>query len=154
LARFVGAQDGVFAQALGEVRAGRKRTHWMWFIFPQLAGLGHSEMARHYGLASLDEAAAYLAHPVLGSRLEQITTAMLAIDPPDPHRVFGYPDELKLRSSLTLFALVPGADPVFRRALDRVFHGERDEITLRLLGQSPTATGRDGSADQPDQLGG
>jgi len=132
----VDAQDGVYAQALAEVRAGRKRTHWMWFVFPQLDGLGTSPTARYFGLSGLDEAIAYLAHPVLGRRLVEITAALLELPQADPQGVFGYPDDLKLRSCLTLFAQVPGADPVFARALDRCFAGKPDVWTLRMLGRS------------------
>jgi uncharacterized protein (DUF1810 family) len=131
LDRFVTAQAPVFEAALAELRAGRKRSHWMWFVFPQLKGLGMSLTARHFGIASLDEARAYLGHPVLGSRLVAATQA--AIDAPSPslHALFGSPDDLKFRSSMTLFAQVR-PEP-FQAALDRWCDGP-DEKTLRLLG--------------------
>ncbi|MCL2736712.1 MAG: DUF1810 domain-containing protein [Propionibacteriaceae bacterium] len=133
LTRFLTAQEGVYPRALAEVRAGRKRTHWMWFIFPQIAGLGVSPMSQTYAIHDLSEAQAYAADPTLGSRLVEITTALLDLTP-DPEVVFGYPDDLKLRSCMTLFSAVPGADPVFQRVLDEWFSSCADEATLRLLG--------------------
>lgn len=134
LERFVQAQDGVYEQALAELRAGRKRTHWMWFVFPQLAGLGQSPTAQHYGIRSLDEAQAYLRHPLLGPRLRDCAHALLALRGLSAEAVLGYPDVLKLRSSMTLFAAVPGADAVFAAVLDRYYGGVPDPLTLRLLG--------------------
>ena len=134
LERFVPAQDGVHAQALAELRAGRKRTHWMWFVFPQLAGLGLSPTAQHYGIRSLDEAQAYLGHPLLGPRLRACAHALLDLHGRSAEAVFGYPDVLKLKSSMTLFAAVPEADAVFAAVLDRYYGGARDPRTLRLLG--------------------
>jgi len=134
LERFVSAQDGAYAQALAEIRAGRKRSHWMWFVFPQLAGLGHSPTAQYYAISGLAEAAAYLAHPVLGPRLVEISRALVDLPTSDATRVLGYPDDLKLRSCATLFAQVPGADPVFQRVLDKFFAGKPDEATIALLG--------------------
>ena len=134
LTRFVQAQEGVYQQTLTEVRGGRKRSHWMWFIFPQLAGLGHSSTAQYYAVADLDEAVAYLADPVLGPRLVEITTALLAVESRDAEAIFGYPDDLKLRSCMTLFAQVPGASSVFNQVLDEFFDGRPDQVTLRLLG--------------------
>ncbi len=110
LERFVKAQAPVFETVLGELRAGRKRTHWMWFIFPQLRGLGHSPTAQFYGISSVDEARAYLAHGVLGSRLDQCTRIVLTSEAPSLHALFGSPDDLKFRSCMTLFAHVAG-DP-------------------------------------------
>jgi len=123
LRRFVEAQDrgGTYPQALAELQGGRKRGHWIWFVFPQAAGLGASEMSRRYAIASGEEAAAYLAHPVLGARLIECAEALLALPGSDPVAVMGELDALKLRSSMTLFAQVDGADPVFRRVLDRYF---------------------------------
>ena len=135
LARFVEAQRGVHADALAELRAGRKRSHWMWFVFPQLAGLGTSPTAQRYGVRSLDEASAYLAHPLLGARLRECAQALLGLRGCSAEQVFGYPDVLKLRSSMTLFAAVPGADPVFGEVLARYYGGQADERTLHLLGQ-------------------
>ena len=137
LGRFVAAQDsgGSYAQALREVRAGRKRSHWMWWVFPQLAGLGRSATSREYGLAGLGEARAYLAHPVLGPRLRECVAALLALDEPDPVAVMGGIDAVKLRSSMTLFALAADDEDAapFRAVLDRYFGGERDPHTLAGL---------------------
>lgn len=134
LHRFVAAQDGVSAQVLQELRAGRKRTHWMWFVFPQLAGLGSSPTAQHFALRSLDEARAYLAHPVLGHRLRECCEALLASPTADAHAIFGSPDDLKLRSCLTLFSAAAPGEPLFRQLLDRFYGGMPDPRTLQLLG--------------------
>jgi uncharacterized protein (DUF1810 family) len=139
LDRFVQAQAAVFEAAVAELKAGRKRSHWMWFIFPQLRGLGHSPTAQFYGLASADEAAAYLGHPVLGTRLILCTRAVLAITNKSVHAIFGSPDDLKFCSCMTLFARVAGdgdGDAVFRQALDRCCGGRPDERTLALLARS------------------
>jgi uncharacterized protein (DUF1810 family) len=134
LQRFVDAQAGVYETALDEIRRGRKTTHWMWFIFPQLAGLGSSPTARLYSIASIEEARAYLAHPVLGARLRECANAVVRLAGRSATEVFGQPDDVKLKSSLTLFeAADPGAT-VFGDALDAVWLGERDEVTLRKLG--------------------
>jgi uncharacterized protein (DUF1810 family) len=134
LQRFVAAQDPVFERALEELRAGRKRTHWMWFIFPQLRGLGRSPMAQTFGIASLDEARAYLADPVLGERLTLCTECVLARGDVSLHDLFGSPDDMKFHSSMTLFALAASdADNVFQRAVDRDFAGRLDPHTLALL---------------------
>ena len=133
LQRFVQAQEPRMDDVLAELDAGRKRTHWMWFVFPQLRGLGHSQMAWHFGLQSRDEAAAYLAHPVLGARLRDGVERVLAIDGRSAHDIFGSPDDLKLRSCLTLFREIDGAESVFGRALQKYFDGEPDAATLRLL---------------------
>lgn len=133
LERFVEAQAPVIDQVLAELEAGRKRTHWMWFVFPQLAGLGQSAMARHFAIADLDEARRYLAHPVLGPRLIRCTELVNGHAGLTAHAIFGSPDDLKLRSSMTLFgAADPGRD-VFQTALDRFYDGEPDERTLALL---------------------
>lgn len=134
LQRFVDAQDSVWADALAEVRAGCKRTHWMWFVFPQLAGLGQSTMARHYAIHDIAEAREYLTHPVLGPRLRQITEAAVTAPGESALAVFGSPDDLKLHSSATLFSLVSPPGSVFHRLLARWFEGEPDAATLRLLG--------------------
>lgn len=132
LERFVAAQAEVYAQALAEIRAGAKRSHWMWFIFPQLAGLGHSETARHFAIGSLDEARAYLRHPLLGARYLECVSELQDLDGTDPVAVFGEVDAMKLRSSLTLFeAARPLA--LFETALARWFGGVADPETLRLL---------------------
>jgi uncharacterized protein (DUF1810 family) len=137
LARFVSAQASTYAEALAEIRAGRKRTHWIWFIFPQVEGLGHSSTSMRYAIRSLDEARAYLAHPVLGPRLIECAEALLAVEGRTAPEIFPYPDDLKLRSSMTLFALAAGPGSVFDRVLDRYFRGGRDGRTLELLAQRP-----------------
>jgi uncharacterized protein (DUF1810 family) len=134
LDRFVTAQEPVIAQVRSELAGGRKRTHWMWFVFPQLRGLGRSETARHYGIASRAEARAYLAHPVLGARLRECVELLLAVPGRSAHEIFGTPDDLKLRSCLTLFREVSDGDDTFVRALDRFFDGRPDAATLELLG--------------------
>ena len=134
LKRFVAAQEPVFAAALAELRAGRKRTHWMWFIFPQPRGLGRSSTATYYGILSLDEARAYLAHPLLGPRLELCTNAVFGIEGRTLHEIFGSPDDLKFRSCMTLFSLAADdRDNPFRQALDRWLSGQPDEQTLALI---------------------
>ena len=132
LQRFLTAQEGVYQTALAELRAGRKRTHWMWFVFPQFEGLGSSPTARHFAIKSLEEARAYLDHPVLGARLAECAGALLDIDGRSASDVFSYPDDLKLRSSMTLFELVAPAGSVFSRVLEKYFGGKRDEATIRL----------------------
>jgi uncharacterized protein (DUF1810 family) len=137
LARFVEAQEGVYDRALAEVRAGRKRSHWMWFVFPQIDGLGSSSMARRYAIKSRSEAEAYLAHPVLGPRLMACAEAAAGVpEPASALDVFGSPDDMKLRSSATLFAAMSPAGSVFERVLDRYFRGERDPATVRLMDPS------------------
>ena len=130
LERFVDAQTDVYPQALAELRAGRKRSHWMWFVFPQIAGLGSSPMAQRYAIAGLDEARAYLAHPVLGPRLVE---AAAAVPGGDPVETLGGIDALKLRSSMTLFAHADPGEPAFRAVLDRCYGGEEDQATLDRL---------------------
>jgi uncharacterized protein (DUF1810 family) len=139
LGRFVDAQTGVFDTALAEIRAGHKRSHWMWFIFPQLRGLGYSAMAQHYGIASLDEAQAYLAHPLLGSRYRTCVEAVAVLKARDPVAIFGPTDAMKLRSSLTLFEAVE-ASPVIDQLLQCLFAGARDPATQRMLAASIKAT--------------
>ncbi|RJG27221.1 DUF1810 domain-containing protein [Massilia cavernae] len=133
LARFERAQDPVYGAVLGELRTGRKTSHWMWFIFPQIAGLGRSSMAQHYAISSLEEACAYLAHPVLGSRLRECSALALAASAYAVDEIFGYPDDMKFHSSMTLFAAVPGADPVFAQCLEQFFGGVPDALTLPHL---------------------
>lgn len=133
LERFRQAQAHTYAQALAELRAGRKASHWMWFVFPQVAGLGSSPMARRYAIASLAEARAYLADPVLGPRLRECVRAINAHDGVSAHDIFGWPDEMKLRSSLTLFARAAPGETAFAEALDRYFGGEPDAATLERL---------------------
>ena len=133
LQRFVQAQAPRMDDVRAELAAGRKRTHWMWFVFPQLRGLGRSQMAWHFGLQSRDEAVAYLAHPVLGARLRECVALVLALDGRGAHAIFGSPDDLKLRSCLTLFREIDGVDGVFGMALDKYFDGRPDAATLQLL---------------------
>ena len=132
LARFVAAQAGVYSAALAELRAGRKRSHWMWFVFPQLRGLGRSATARLYGISSLEEATAYLAHPVLGPRLEAAVAAVEASPAASLSGLFGSPDDLKFRSSMTLFAIAGPSGP-YQAALERWCGGEPDHHTVALL---------------------
>lgn len=136
LARFVDAQDasGTWDRALGELRAGSKRTHWMWFVLPQVAGLGRSETARFYAIADLDEARSYLAHDVLGPRLHEACEALLGVGTSSAAEVLGPVDAQKLRSSMTLFARADPDDPVFPRVLEKYFDGHPDDETDRLLG--------------------
>ena len=133
LQRFVQAQEARMDDVLAELAAGRKRTHWMWFVFPQLRGLGRSQMAWHFGLQARDEAVAYLAHPLLGPRLRECVELVLAVDGRSAHDIFGSPDDLKLCSCLTLFREIDGAGGVFGKALDKYFDGQPDAATLQLL---------------------
>jgi uncharacterized protein (DUF1810 family) len=133
LQRFVKAQEPVVAQVARELAAGRKESHWMWFVFPQLKGLGHSAMARRFGLGSLDEARAYLVHPVLGPRLLAWTALVHRVEGRSANAIFGTPDDLKFRSSMTLFAAARPEEPAFRDALAKYFGGESDRRTIELL---------------------
>jgi len=133
LQRFIDAQQSDYATALAEIRSGRKRSHWMWYVFPQLLGLGYTSTSVFYAIKNLDEAAAYLQHPVLGPRLIEISNALLAPDGKDANEIFGSTDAMKLRSSMTLFSLVPGASGTFQAVLDKFFNGLKDEKTLQLL---------------------
>ena len=134
LSRFIEAQEHIYADALAELKVGQKHTHWMWFVFPQLRGLGRSEMAHRYGLVDAEEAKAYLAHPVLGARLRECVAALLTHPDKSAHAIMGSPDDLKLHSSLTLFNAVAAADDlVWRDALNQFFAGQLDDATLRLL---------------------
>ena len=135
LARFVHAQEGVHDRALAEIRAGRKQSHWMWFVFPQVEGLGSSDMALRYAIRSLEEARAYLAHPVLGPRLLACAEAALAAEG-SAFEIFGTPDDLKLRSSATLFERARGEGGVFTRLLEHFYGGNRDYATLARLEKS------------------
>lgn len=133
LKKFLDAQNQVYLKALQEIRNGKKQTHWMWFIFPQLKGLGQSETAHFYAIADLQEAKDYLAHPVLGRHLIEISEALLNIEDKSASDVFGYPDDLKLRSCMTLFANLENPHPVFASVLDRYFNSVQDEMTLQLI---------------------
>jgi uncharacterized protein (DUF1810 family) len=138
LERFVVAQSGIYQDALSELRAGEKRSHWMWFVFPQAAGLGSSPMARSYAISSRAEAAAYLAHPLLGRRLEECAGAVLAVEGRSAEQIMGYPDNLKLRSSMTLFAGVSPDNALFSSVLLKYFQGEQDPRTLEFLAKDPS----------------
>ncbi|EEG55434.1 hypothetical protein CLOSTASPAR_02483 [[Clostridium] asparagiforme DSM 15981] len=132
LERFVQAQEGSYARALQEIKNGRKTSHWMWYIFPQLSGLGHSQTARYYAIRDRAEAAAYMAHPVLGSRLLEISSELLKLKSSDAREIMGWPDDLKLKSSMTLFGLV-SREPVFRQVLEQYFGGEEDQYTVQAI---------------------
>ncbi|GGH27914.1 DUF1810 domain-containing protein [Sphingobacterium alkalisoli] len=133
LQRFLDAQNQMYMRALSEIKRGRKESHWMWFIFPQLKGLGQSDTAKYYAISGLREAAAFLKHPVLGKHLIEISEAMLTIRSKSVHEIFGHPDDLKLCSSMTLFANVENSSIVFPSVIDRYFGGLQDEATLRFL---------------------
>jgi len=138
LSRFLAAQDPIYPGALSEIRAGRKRTHWMWFVFPQAIGLGTSYTAQHYAIRSMDEARAYLAHPILGHRLRECAESLLRLRGKSASEIFGYPDDVKLRSSMTLFASVAEEDSVFEEVLERYFGGKPDSLTLGFIERNPT----------------
>ncbi len=133
LERFVNAQETTFEQVCAELRAGRKKTHWMWFMFPQLKGLGHSEMARKFAVSSRQEAEAYLEHAILGPRLRKCTQLVIEVEGRSVEQIFGYPDDLKFRSSMTLFANATAENQVFNDALQKYFDGEPDSLTVELL---------------------
>lgn len=140
LRRFLQAQDGIYATALTELQSGRKRSHWMWFVFPQIEGLGSSPLAQRYAIGSAAEAEAYIRHPILGPRLVECAEAVLSVAGRSAHEIFGSPDDMKVKSCATLFAAVSPAGSVFERLLDRYFAGERDQATIRRLGPvSPAA---------------
>ena len=133
LKRFLDAQANDFERALAEIRRGRKQSHWMWYIFPQIKGLGLSETARFYSIKDVSEAEDYLRHPTLGKRLVEISEALLGIDGKTANRIFGSPDDVKLKSSMTLFGALDEANPVFQRVLDKYFDGEKDRRTMELI---------------------
>ena len=133
LARFLHAQEPIYEQALAELRSGRKQTHWMWFIFPQIAGLGFSAMAKLYAITSLDEAREYLAHPVLGKRLEECTRIVLRHGNRTAYDIFDTPDDMKFRSSMTLFHRAAPSNPLFKQALDTFYGGEEDPNTIARI---------------------
>jgi len=133
LERFVDAQQRDYQNALSEIKNGRKRSHWMWYVFPQIQGLGFTEMSRFYAIKDINEATAYLQHPVLGKRLTEISKVLLTLKNTDATSVFGNPDDLKLRSSMTLFAAVKESDPVFQAVLDKFFKGVKDARSLEIL---------------------
>jgi len=133
LSRFLKAQERDYATALAEIRSGRKRSHWMWYIFPQIAGLGFSDTSKFYALADQEEAEAYFGHPVLGKRLIEISEALIALEDDNVNRILGSPDDLKLKSSMTLFASLPDSNPVFIQVLKKFYNGIADWETQRLL---------------------
>ncbi len=133
LERFLAAQRSSYETALKEIKAGRKRSHWIWYIFPQIAGLGHSETARYYAIRDMDEAKAYMENETLKSRLIEISQALLEVDSDDASQVMGWPDDLKLRSSMTLFALAKPEEKVFQKVLDQFFQGKMDQKTIEIL---------------------
>jgi uncharacterized protein (DUF1810 family) len=136
LNRFVAAQADMFDDVLAELRAGQKRSHWIWFIFPQMKGLGRSPQAQHFGIGSLAEARAYVNHLVLGPRLAECTRLVNQVEGRSIHEIFGTPDDLKFRSSMTLFSRAAGTDPIFAAALKKYFNREPDDLTLELLRKS------------------
>lgn len=136
LSRFLKAQEQDYEQALREIRSGRKRSHWMWYIFPQIQGLGFSPTAQYYAIRDLQEARDYLAHPVLGARLKEISSALLDLDGLSASEIFGYPDDLKLRSSMTLFRMADLNEPVFLEVLEKYYDGKPDARTVELAGKS------------------
>jgi uncharacterized protein (DUF1810 family) len=133
LLRFLEAQNQVYLKALSEIKNGKKTTHWMWYIFPQIKGLGSSETAQYYGIKDLDEATAYLQHPILGKHLVEIAEEVFNLNGKTAAELFGTPDDMKLRSCMTLFANVKNADPVFQKVLAKYFNGLPDNLTLQLL---------------------
>ena len=133
LQRFIDAQEKDYETALAEISQGRKRSHWIWYIFPQIQGLGFSETSKFYAIKNIDEAAEYLKHPVLGERLIRICHALIKNPGDDANKIFGSPDDMKLKSSMTLFAALPGTDPVFQTVLDKFFNGTRDSKTIEIL---------------------
>lgn len=133
LKRFVDAQNRVYDRVCAELRSGQKTGHWMWFIFPQVRGLGRSHMANEYGISSREEAVAYLQHPILVERLRECTRLVNSVEGRSANEIFGYPDDLKFRSSMSLFANVARQDQIFKHALEKYFKGEPDRLTLQLL---------------------
>ena len=135
LSRFLKAQEQDYEQALRAIRSGRKRSHWMWYIFPQIQGLGFSPTAQYYAIRDLQEARDYLAHPVLGTRLKEISSALLDLNGLSASEIFGYPDDLKLRSSMTLFRMADLNEPVFLEVLEKYYDGKPDARTVELAGK-------------------
>jgi uncharacterized protein (DUF1810 family) len=135
LNRFTSAQEGIYNRVLAELKNGEKRTHWMWFIFPQIDGLGFSSASKYYAIKSIEEARHFLSHPALGKRLLECAEAVLAVEGRSVAEIFGYPDDMKLKSCMTLFVSVSDAHPVFVRVLEKYFNGEHDARTLQLLEQ-------------------
>ena len=140
LQRFLDAQERIYDTVLNELRAGRKASHWMWFIFPQIAGLGHSAMAQRFAIGSLDEAKAYLQHPILGPRLRTCTQLVLGMNGRSAEEIFGYPDHLKFRSCMTLFLTAATDNTIFKNALFKYFDGKPDTLTLDILAKQQSTT--------------
>lgn len=139
LNRFLSAQEKSYKRALQEIRSGKKMSHWMWYIFPQIHGLGYSPTAQYYAISGMDEAREYISHPVLGEHLREISSALLELESSDAEEVMGWPDNLKLRSSMTLFSIADPGCEVFKKVLDKYFGGEKDEKTIAILGwQEPS----------------
>jgi uncharacterized protein (DUF1810 family) len=136
LERFIEAQCYDYQWALSEIKNGRKQSHWMWYIFPQIAGLGSSETTRFYAINGIEEASAYFRHEILGKRLIEISTALLQLPVNNAHHIFGSPDDMKLQSSMTLFSLLEQTDPVFQSVLDKFFDGKPDQKTIQLLNEN------------------
>jgi len=134
--RFIDAQESNYQSALAEIAAGQKRSHWMWYVFPQYDGLGFSSISKHYSIKSPAEARAYLNHPILGPRLRQCVDALLSVTGRSAHQIFGSPDDVKLKSSMTLFAHVSPEGSAFERTLDMYFEGQRDQKTIELVGSN------------------
>lgn len=137
LYRFLEAQANDYTRALAEIRNGRKQSHWIWYIFPQLAGLGYSETSKYYAIQDYEEAEAYLAHPVLGTRLIEVSNALLSVQGKTATQILGSPDDMKVKSSMTLFSQIPSADPVFDAVLKTYYRGIPDGKTLNLLKRNP-----------------
>jgi uncharacterized protein (DUF1810 family) len=135
LDRFIRAQEGDYEVALSEIKNGRKQSHWMWYIFPQIQGLGFSETSKYYAIEDINEAEKYLKHSILGARLITICNELLKLTNDNANKIFGSPDDMKLKSSMTLFSSVPNADPVFKAVLQKFFNGKEDDNTLRILQQ-------------------
>ena len=133
LQRFINAQEKAYSIALSEIRNGKKQSHWMWYIFPQIKGLGFSETSKFYAIKDLNEAEEFLNHPELGSRFIQICNELLFLESNDATKIFGKPDDAKLRSSMTLFSALPNTHPVFKKVLDKFFDGKKDPNTLKLI---------------------
>lgn len=135
LQRFINAQAKDYSIALSEIKNGKKQSHWMWYIFPQIQGLGFSETSKFYAIKNIHEAKEFLNHPVLGSRLIEICNELLNLETTDPHKIFGSPDDTKLFSSMTLFSSLPETDPVFQKVLNKFFAGEKDEKTNKIINE-------------------
>jgi uncharacterized protein (DUF1810 family) len=133
LNRFLTAQENVYEKALTELKNGKKRSHWMWYVFPQIEGLGKSSPSRFYGIKTIEEAKEYLNHPILGERLLECTKTILSIKGRSASQIFGFPDDLKLKSSMTLFSLISDSESLFQQALDKFFQGNKDHKTEYLL---------------------